>query len=235
MQSWFVVVVGVSLPGVGFISLQSPRPLYSFEDNGDYVYDVEWSPIHPALFATVDGTGRLDLWNLNNDTEVSSCDTIIGTYLLHSNILSNVISETCFTLRETLLILKKCLPIQSRSQGPYQTRKSSGNEPAANFREQLLIPRNTTNPKKPCSSSIAQRAGKCNSQVAIMYQLHISFLKKKNTRPFGPQVPTTSATIENQASLNRVRWTHNGHQISVGDDDGHLYMYDVGEVSARDP
>jgi hypothetical protein len=34
------------------------------------VYDVAWSPIHPALFAAVDGTGRLDLWNLNKDTEV---------------------------------------------------------------------------------------------------------------------------------------------------------------------
>lgn len=30
-----------------------------------------WSPVHPALFACVDGMGRLDLWNLNNDTEVS--------------------------------------------------------------------------------------------------------------------------------------------------------------------
>lgn len=29
-----------------------------------------WSPVHPALFACVDGMGRLDLWNLNNDTEV---------------------------------------------------------------------------------------------------------------------------------------------------------------------
>ncbi|KAJ8796553.1 hypothetical protein J1605_002150 [Eschrichtius robustus] len=47
------------------------KPLYSFEDNADYVYDVMWSPVHPALFACVDGMGRLDLWNLNNDTEVS--------------------------------------------------------------------------------------------------------------------------------------------------------------------
>ena len=31
-----------------------------------------WSPVHPALFACVDGMGRLDLWNLNNDTEVSA-------------------------------------------------------------------------------------------------------------------------------------------------------------------
>lgn len=33
-----------------------------------------WSPVHPALFACVDGMGRLDLWNLNNDTEVSCCN-----------------------------------------------------------------------------------------------------------------------------------------------------------------
>ena len=46
-------------------SLKENRPLHSFETNGDYVYDVAWSPIHPALFAAVDGTGRLDLWNLN--------------------------------------------------------------------------------------------------------------------------------------------------------------------------
>lgn len=39
---------------------------------GDYVYDCAWSPQHPALFAAVDGTGRLDLWNLNKDTEVAS-------------------------------------------------------------------------------------------------------------------------------------------------------------------
>ena len=52
-------------------SLKENKPLYSFEDNGDYVYDAAWSPIHPALFAAVDGTGRLDLWNLNKDTEVS--------------------------------------------------------------------------------------------------------------------------------------------------------------------
>ncbi|XP_067132734.1 cytoplasmic dynein 1 intermediate chain 2-like isoform X7 [Centruroides vittatus] len=51
-------------------SLKENKPLYSFEDNGDYVYDLAWSPIHPALFACVDGMGRLDIWNLNNDTEL---------------------------------------------------------------------------------------------------------------------------------------------------------------------
>ena len=52
-------------------------PLYSFESNDDYIYDVAWSPTHPALFATVDGTGRLDLWNLNNDTEVSTASVSV--------------------------------------------------------------------------------------------------------------------------------------------------------------
>ncbi|XP_075067872.1 cytoplasmic dynein 1 intermediate chain 1 isoform X3 [Mixophyes fleayi] len=53
------------------------KPLYSFEDNADYVYDVMWSPLHPALFACVDGMGRLDLWNLNNDTEVPTASTTV--------------------------------------------------------------------------------------------------------------------------------------------------------------
>ena len=45
-------------------------PLCSFENNSDYVYDVQWSPTHPAVFASVDGEGRLDFWNINTDIEV---------------------------------------------------------------------------------------------------------------------------------------------------------------------
>jgi dynein intermediate chain len=59
-------------------SLKENRPMHSFEDNGDYVYDAAWSPVHPALFATVDGTGRLDLWNLNSDTEVPTVSVPVG-------------------------------------------------------------------------------------------------------------------------------------------------------------
>lgn len=58
-------------------SLKENKPLYSFEDNSDYVCDVAWSPIHPALFASVDGNGRLDLWNLNQDTEVPTASVVI--------------------------------------------------------------------------------------------------------------------------------------------------------------
>lgn len=38
---------------------------------------MAWSPIHPALFASVDGNGRLDLWNLNQDTEVPTASVVI--------------------------------------------------------------------------------------------------------------------------------------------------------------
>ncbi|NP_001135229.1 Cytoplasmic dynein 1 intermediate chain 2 [Salmo salar] len=92
-------------------STKNNKPLYSFEDNSDYVYDVMWSPTHPALFACVDGVGHLDLWNLNNDTEV----------------------------------------------------------------------------------------------------------------------PTASTTVEGNPALNRVRWAHSGKEIAVGDSDGQILVYDVGE------
>ncbi|KNC46480.1 Dync1i1 protein, partial [Thecamonas trahens ATCC 50062] len=51
-------------------SIGSPEPIYSFEDAHDYIYDVQWSPAHPALFATGDGGGFLDIWNLNANSEV---------------------------------------------------------------------------------------------------------------------------------------------------------------------
>ncbi|VDO92059.1 unnamed protein product [Soboliphyme baturini] len=57
------------------------KPLYSFEDHNDYVYDVAWCPIHPAIFTCADGLGHLDLWNLNLDTElpISSMTTNDGS------------------------------------------------------------------------------------------------------------------------------------------------------------
>eukprot|EP01118_Nematostelium_gracile_P019529 TRINITY_DN9079_c0_g1_i1.p1 TRINITY_DN9079_c0_g1~~TRINITY_DN9079_c0_g1_i1.p1 ORF type:complete len:618 (-),score=163.43 TRINITY_DN9079_c0_g1_i1:23-1660(-) len=61
----------------------STQPLYSFEDAGDYIYDVKWCPTHPAIFATVDGTGCLDLWNLNEETEVPIIKTNVGNKALN--------------------------------------------------------------------------------------------------------------------------------------------------------
>eukprot|EP01147_Barroeca_monosierra_P002032 gene2032-5105_t len=51
-------------------SLEKKQPLIVLDYFDDYVYDVEWSPVHPALFATADGLGNLDFWDLNHDTEV---------------------------------------------------------------------------------------------------------------------------------------------------------------------
>ena len=45
-------------------------PVYSFEEADDYVYDVKWHPSHPAIWASVDGLGKFDVWNLNLDMEV---------------------------------------------------------------------------------------------------------------------------------------------------------------------
>lgn len=58
-------------------SLKETQPLYSFEHNSDYVFDVSWSPVHPALFACVDGLGNFDLWNLNCDTELPTVGTVV--------------------------------------------------------------------------------------------------------------------------------------------------------------
>lgn len=58
-------------------SIKDQKFIHSFEDNSDYVYDVQWSPVHPALFASVDGMGRLDLWNLNIETEVPSASVVM--------------------------------------------------------------------------------------------------------------------------------------------------------------
>lgn len=55
------------------------RPLFTFESGRDYVLDVQWSPLHPALFAMGDGTGKLDLWNLNKDTEVPDVSTRVDS------------------------------------------------------------------------------------------------------------------------------------------------------------
>lgn len=49
-------------------------PLKSFEDAQDYVADVAWSPTHPAVFASVDGSGNLAIYNINqSDTFIHQC------------------------------------------------------------------------------------------------------------------------------------------------------------------
>ena len=44
-------------------------PLMTFESSQEYVYDVQWSPVHPSIFGSVDGDGYIDIWDINRDTE----------------------------------------------------------------------------------------------------------------------------------------------------------------------
>ena len=44
-------------------------PIFTFESSQEYVYDVQWSPVHPSVFASVDGDGYVDVWDINRDTE----------------------------------------------------------------------------------------------------------------------------------------------------------------------
>ncbi|EJD49016.1 dynein intermediate chain [Auricularia subglabra TFB-10046 SS5] len=60
-------------------ALQSVAPIYSFDEADDYVYDVKWHPAHPAIFGSVNGSGKFDLWNLNVDTEVPMVSTTVGS------------------------------------------------------------------------------------------------------------------------------------------------------------
>eukprot|EP00102_Acyrthosiphon_pisum_P012381 XP_008181502.1 PREDICTED: cytoplasmic dynein 1 intermediate chain isoform X7 [Acyrthosiphon pisum] len=58
-------------------NIKESKPIHSFENNNDYVSSVAWSPVHPSVFAAIDVTGRLDLWNLNNNTESPTASTIL--------------------------------------------------------------------------------------------------------------------------------------------------------------
>ena len=49
---------------------QPDEPLLTFNQSKDYVYSTKWHPINPSIFATADGSGYIDLWDLNRDKEI---------------------------------------------------------------------------------------------------------------------------------------------------------------------
>ncbi|DAZ96092.1 TPA: hypothetical protein N0F65_000640 [Lagenidium giganteum] len=53
-------------------------PVFSFEPSNEYVCDVRWSSVHPALFAVVDGSGVVSLWNICRDVEVPVVEAKVG-------------------------------------------------------------------------------------------------------------------------------------------------------------
>jgi hypothetical protein len=45
------------------------KPLTRFESAEDYIFDVQWNPVCPYLFGSVDGEGFIDIWALDNIEE----------------------------------------------------------------------------------------------------------------------------------------------------------------------
>ena len=46
------------------------EPLITFDQSNDYIYSCKWHPHNPSLFATADGMGKIDFWDINKDKEV---------------------------------------------------------------------------------------------------------------------------------------------------------------------
>lgn len=46
------------------------QAIYTFESSHDWIYDVQWSPKHPAVFASVNNSGYVDIWNINQNKEM---------------------------------------------------------------------------------------------------------------------------------------------------------------------
>ncbi|CAD7948145.1 unnamed protein product [Amoebophrya sp. A25] len=55
------------------VNLYAPKrfqaPILRLEHFSDFVTDVSWHPDHPAVFAAVDASGQLEIWNLNESME----------------------------------------------------------------------------------------------------------------------------------------------------------------------
>ena len=54
------------------------EPIFSFESNEDYILDTKWNPMNPCFFATGDGEGYLDLWDIGSDLEAPIVRTHTG-------------------------------------------------------------------------------------------------------------------------------------------------------------
>jgi WD40 repeat protein len=45
------------------------KQLMTIDAYDEYVYDVKWSPTNPCIFASADGGGNLDVWDLGKSLE----------------------------------------------------------------------------------------------------------------------------------------------------------------------
>lgn len=84
---------------------KEPEPIHTFESNGDYVYDVKWSPNNPALFATADGDGRVDIWNLANDCELPTASTYIEPVVMGESRVQPSLNKLIWTPSGTQVVV----------------------------------------------------------------------------------------------------------------------------------
>ncbi|KAF0718288.1 Aste57867_1785 [Aphanomyces stellatus] len=59
------------------------KPIMSFEPANDYVYDIRWSPVHPGLFCTADGSGKASVWNISQDSEIPAAEVQVSERALN--------------------------------------------------------------------------------------------------------------------------------------------------------
>jgi dynein intermediate chain len=60
--------------------------LKSFESSTDSVFDASWHTRRPNVFASVDGSGNLEIWDLNQDSEVRTMkETKLAFYFNYSS------------------------------------------------------------------------------------------------------------------------------------------------------
>lgn len=74
---WSIKLTELSLQDNNSKSLLN-SPMLSFNQHKDLVQDVKWSPVHPAVFASIDSGGKLMVWNLNRDFESPIATLDIG-------------------------------------------------------------------------------------------------------------------------------------------------------------
>jgi len=54
----------------GSANKPEPQPALLEIQKADAVYDVRWSPARPSIFASVDGSGAVEVWDLNENTDL---------------------------------------------------------------------------------------------------------------------------------------------------------------------
>lgn len=75
----FVLSAGVDWTVQLWAPAFSEKPITSWVNhNYDYMAAVEWSPVHPSIFATASSSGTIALWNLALSQEDPIIETSIG-------------------------------------------------------------------------------------------------------------------------------------------------------------